>query len=209
MALEFSFFSIFQLLGAISPILLGFLLVAGSIFNNNIKGFIYLGGVLVASMINILIGRAIGRRYDGSDPTTSASPEIKQCQIFNNPLNPNDYTTPAYNSFFIAFTLAYLLLPMIYNKEMNYYLFSFILFLFLVDAVTKIMKKCNDLIDITVGAFVGFILGTLQFVAIHYSGNDSLLFFNDFVSNNTVCSRPQKQTFKCAVYKNGELIKNL
>jgi hypothetical protein len=29
------------------------------------------------------------------------------------------------------------------------------------------------------------------------------------VSNNVVCSRPKKQTFKCAVYKNGELIKNL
>ena len=207
MALNFSFLSIFQLLGAISPILLGFLLVSGSIFNNSIKGFVYLGGVLIASILNLLIGRAIKRRSDGGDEESSDG--IRQCQIFKNPFNDNHYTTPAYNSFFITFTLAYLLLPMIYNKEINYYLFSFILFLFFVDAITKLIKKCNDLIDITVGAFVGFFLGTLQFVIIHYAGYDSLLFFNDFVSNNVVCSRPKKQTFKCAVYKNGELIKNL
>ena len=82
-------------------------------------------------------------------------------------------------------------------------------FLFLLYSVINLMKKCNDFIDIISGAFIGFLLGTLQFVILHYSGHDSLLYFNDFVSDNTICERPKKQTFKCAVYKNGQLVKNL
>jgi len=33
-----------------------------------------------------------------------------------------------------------------------------------------------------------------------------LLFFNAEPSNNVICARPKKQTFKCFVYKNGEVI---
>ena len=36
----------------------------------------------------------------------------------------------------------------------------------------------------------------------------SLLYFDEFISNNVVCSRPTEQTFRCSVYKNGELISN-
>ena len=32
------------------------------------------------------------------------------------------------------------------------------------------------------------------------------LYFNELGSNNVVCKRPSEQTFKCSVYKNGELI---
>ena len=33
-----------------------------------------------------------------------------------------------------------------------------------------------------------------------------LVTYNELVSNNVVCNKPSKQTFKCHVYKNGELI---
>ena len=33
-----------------------------------------------------------------------------------------------------------------------------------------------------------------------------LLFFNVESTNNVICSRPKQQTFKCRLYKNGELI---
>ena len=38
---------------------------------------------------------------------------------------------------------------------------------------------------------------------------ESLLFFNDLTSNNVVCKRPTNQTFKCSVYKNGQVIQDL
>ena len=37
-------------------------------------------------------------------------------------------------------------------------------------------------------------------------GSSKYLFFNEVSSNKEMCSQPNKQTFKCSVYKNGELI---
>ena len=56
------------------------------------------------------------------------------------------------------------------------------------------------------GALVGFILGTLWYTLFHTSGYDSLLYFDELRSNKVVCSRPAKQSFKCSVYKNGQLV---
>ena len=44
-------------------------------------------------------------------------------------------------------------------------------------------------------------------VGLMYAGGSSrFLFFNEVSSTKDTCSMPNKQTFKCAVYKNGELI---
>ena len=47
--------NILQFCAFISPFTLGFFLVMSSIFNQDLKGFIYLAGVLLSSMINILL----------------------------------------------------------------------------------------------------------------------------------------------------------
>ena len=41
---------------------------------------------------------------------------------------------------------------------------------------------------------------------LHEAGYDSLLYFDELLSNKVACSRPSKQSFKCSVYKGGELI---
>jgi hypothetical protein len=56
------------------------------------------------------------------------------------------------------------------------------------------------------GGLVGLILGATWFSVFHHSGYDSLLYFDELTSNRIACSRPSKQTFKCSVYKNGQLI---
>ena len=48
MAIPNTFSNIFKIFSAISPLLLGFFLVMSSLFNKNIKGLVYLSGVLLA-----------------------------------------------------------------------------------------------------------------------------------------------------------------
>ena len=55
MALQLTFSNIVQLFSVFAPLFLGTFLVLVSVFNENIKGLIYLGGVLIASVINTLI----------------------------------------------------------------------------------------------------------------------------------------------------------
>ena len=55
MAMKMDFSNIFKLIAAMSPILLGSLLILASILNQDVKGIIYLAGVLLASVINIFV----------------------------------------------------------------------------------------------------------------------------------------------------------
>ena len=56
------------------------------------------------------------------------------------------------------------------------------------------------------GSLIGLVLGAIWFTIFQTAGYDSLLYFNELASNNVQCSKPSKQTFKCSVYKNGELV---
>ena len=59
------------------------------------------------------------------------------------------------------------------------------------------------------GIVIGAGMGIGWCMLFYMTGHADLLYFNDLISNNVICSRPQKQTFKCSIYKNGELVKNL
>jgi hypothetical protein len=186
-----------QLFSAMSPLLLGFFLVMSSLFNQNLKGIIYLAGVLIASVINIFLMNQIGSKVD---PDASLS-----CDLIKLPFL-SEFNSPAPTSLFIAFTIAYLVLPMYYNNQVNYVVLSALLCLLALDAVTKISNKCTSSGGSILGTLIGFVLGATWYTLFHQSGFDSLLYFDELQSNKVVCARPSKQTFKCNVFKGGNLI---
>ncbi len=200
--LQFTITNILQFGAFISPFLLGFFLIMSSIFNQDIKGFIYLAGVLIATIINILLMNII--RHEAS-PNRAPICDVIDFNIF---AVGGTFDNPSLSSAFIAFTIAYLILPMIYNNQMNYIVLVFLLAIFIINIFTKLTNKCTDMAGISVGSLIGFILGAFWYSLLSVTGNERLLYFNEFISNNVVCERPTKQSFKCAVYKNGELIKN-
>ena len=91
---------------------------------------------------------------------------------------------------------------------MNWIVVVFLMIVLIVDIFTNLSNRCTAFGGVFVGLITGIILGAGWYSIIKFLGNNELLYFNEFVSNNVVCSRPSKQTFKCSVYKNGELIKN-
>ena len=198
MAMQLNFSNMLQFFSTISPILLAFFLVMISLFNTDIKGLVYLGGILIASVINLFIMNTLKVK---SDKIPSPA-----CNLMDFPLNLNEYISPAFNTMFISFTLMYLYLPMQYISSINYPVLIFICGLLVLDAVTKISRGCTNFSGIALGFLVGSILGIVYFISLWKTGHDDLLFFNAEPSNNVICSRPKKQTFKCFVYKNGEVI---
>lgn len=198
MGMQLNFSNLLQFFAAISPILLAFCLVMLSIFNSDIKGMVYLGGVLIASLINLFIMNTLKVKSQTLIPPS--------CNLVEFPFNLNEYVSPAFNSMFIAFTLAYLYLPMQYISGINYPVLIFITGLLVLDAGTKIIGGCTTFSGVALGGLVGFVLGIVWFILFYSTGHEDLLFFNVEPSNNVICSRPRKQTFKCRLYKNGELI---
>lgn len=203
MGMEITLTNVFQFLSAISPLLLGFFMIMISIFNQDVKGLVYLGGILISIIINIFLINLV------KNPRTPDK-EAGLCNLINIPFgNVSAYNSPSLNSVLISFTMAYLLLPMKYNNQINYPLIVFLAAIFCMDGISKVLNNCTNPLGVILGLFVGFLLGSAWFILLHSTGNDSLLYFSEVSSNKVYCAKPNKQTFKCSVYKNGELIKTL
>ncbi len=187
-ALKIPFMNWFELI----PILITFFMMMTSLINQDVKGLIWLAFTLFGFSALLLFYKN----------TT----DVCENTIF--PLFAK-YKTCSVSSFFIVFTLFYLLLPMLHLNNLNFFvLFSFVLF-YLTDIVTK-QKLCNfNVIGIFVGSLIGALYGLVCFHILLSSSGDKFLYFSSTSSNNVYCSKPKNQTFKCSVYKNGQIISTL
>lgn len=203
--IEFSLKNIFSFIGYISPFIVTFLMIMISFMNQNIKGIIYLAGVLMISVATTLLINLAGK---AGYVSASNSP---LCGIFNVPFlgQSNPGSIPPFNSVLIMFTFAYTYLPMMSNNEMNYPFFAFLLSLFFIDGFAKVSEGCTRYIGVFVGGMIGYLFGALYYMLIDQSGHKDLLFFNEITSDKAFCEKPTQKTFKCKVYKNGQVIKTL
>ena len=76
----------------------------------------------------------------------------------------------------------------------------------IIDTYGKKYMNCSSYSKSFAGTGFGLIFGALWYFVILYSFGKKYLYFNILGSNNVVCNKPSKQTFKCSVYKNGKLI---
>jgi len=194
-----------KLIARISPFFLVFFLVAVSFFDSQwgIKGFVYLACVLILSMVVYLVAINL-KTGDGAADDTYNKDIV--CRMFDHPMGTHAFHRPALNSAILAYTIVYLVFPMVVNDSYNYGIIGMLTVLFLTDTFMTLSYSCTDTFSIVLGSSIGAILSfgiVFLFIA---SENESLLFFNELKSNNVVCKRPSNQHFKCRVYKNGELI---
>lgn len=205
--IELTFSNVFKFFSAIAPFLLTFLMVMISIFNSNFKGMIYLLGILIAFFMTVMFQAII--RYNPDQHLKPGQHVATLCRLFSLPYPLGSYTSPSFNSVMIAFTFIYLWIPMKENNVVNYPLLICIFGIFVIDAFSRLHGNCTNAQGIILGGVFGIILGTVWYNLLKITDNKHLLYYDEYVSNKVACSKPQKQTFKCAVYKNGELLKTL
>ena len=180
-----------------SPIVLMVGIVASSFISRNFKGIVYLFFLLIFSVFrNIIYG------YAKPDETQN---KVKQeiCDLIQYSPNGND----GFSVFVFAFSILYICLPMIVNKNVNYIVVIGLMLYFAMDVSVKKMYSCITSINVLINTIAGMFCALLSLTVLYSTGPlKHLLFFNDTPSNNEVCSMSSKQTFKCSVFKNGELI---
>lgn len=200
MAMELNMTNLFQLFSSLSTIILIFSLLLLSLFNSDIKVFVYLGGLLLTALGSLILNKSFPK-------VNTIIP--RHCNLIDLPFNINEYYSMAFNSIIISFTLMYFLMPMIFISDTNIGVVIFLCILLGIDGITKIMNSCTTWWGVLIGILYGSICGMIWFAIYNNTKNKNLLYFNDEPSNNVVCARPSKQTFKCTVYKNGEVLKEL
>lgn len=178
-----------------SPIILATSITGMSFVFQNFKGLIYLG---------FLIGCCVVRSYVYM---MAGSPPIINDRTICTSIQYSKYGNTTFSAFVFAFTLMYLLFPMFSNGSVNFWVFTSLLTYFFLDIFIKIYKNCivkmGDLfLNILLGAASAALIVTLMYAG----GSGKYLFFNEMSSTKEICYQPSKQTFRCNLMKNGELI---
>lgn len=188
--------NLFELIGSLYPLFIICFLIIASIFNSSIlKGITYLGGIVLCFITWILVGKLFNKARPNFSSLT--------CNLLSIPGNFLIPNLPIIISFF---TFAYLIIPMIESSIINPSVIASLTILSSINVFYQLNNSCTDIIGVLISIIFGLILGAFWFVLFWASDKRELLFYNELMSNNVVCSRPKKQTFKCSVYKNGELI---
>ena len=186
------------LLSFYSPIIITTSIVSLSFIFQNFKGFIYLGFLLGCFIVRNFIYMTSGSNPIVDDNTICTSIQYSK------------YGNSTFSAFVFAFTIMYLSLPMFMNQDPNFWVFISLLIYFFLDIFIKLYKKCViKMSDLFLNILSGLTLSGLIVSAMYAGGSGNFLFFNEISSNMDKCSMPNKQTFKCSVYKNGELLGNV
>ena len=196
MPINATFSNLLDLIGALYPLFIVSFLFIASIFNWTIlKGLTYLGGIVICFISWILISKLFNKPRDKSAALT--------CNLF---ITVGNYLIPNLPIMITIYTLTYLVIPMIETSMVNpvVILLMSILSGFIMYYQHK--NTCTDILGILISIILGIGIGVLWFMIFWLNGKRDLLFYNELLSNNVVCNRPKKTTFRCSVYKNGEII---
>ena len=192
--------NIYAYFSSLSPLYISAYLLISSVSNGDIgKAGMFLAGLVLVLLIHSIIAMSIGGEYE----KTNSSKYKLECNFIQVPLLSN-YMIPNLNSTLLAFIFTYLIMPMQTYNSYNVILLGIVGAFFGVNAVSKIMHGCTTMVGILISVVIGFLMGFLWY-SIVITSNPKLLFFAAD-GGEPICSRPSKQTFKCKVYKNGEVI---
>ena len=204
--MELNLVTIFYLFFRLAPFIIVSYFALSSFFNQDIKGLIYLVGLLLACFVTIIIGGSIPIAY------TMGETDLLDPTKLKNPINPvcNMLTIGKDGSFskmplgvvMLTYTLIYLVYVIAKYKIEMYNLPTLILFpiLILGDIVWNIRNECYKTFGIIIAIIIGGGVGAI-WAAVIDSINKPNLFFLNVGSDKTVCQRPTKQLFKCTFKK--------
>jgi hypothetical protein len=117
------------------------------------------------------------------------------------------YGNGTFSVFVFGFMAAYIFTPMFINNSINFMVLIGLIFYCCVDIFVKMYYNCiQSKSELLINLLTGLVSSGLIVGCMYMGGSSKYLFFNETQSNKDVCSMPSKQTFKCQVYKNGELI---
>lgn len=198
--MELNIITLLYLFFRLAPFIIVCYFSLASLFNQDIKGLIYLVGLLFACFATFLIGQAFPISFtygeDGLNP--NALRQVNPvCNLITIGKDGSFSKIPLGISI-LTFTLIYLVYIIVINDLVQSNLPTIIFFPILItaDLIWTVKNDCYKPFGVILAIVVGGLMGWGWGGLIH-SLNKPELFFLNLGSNQTVCSRPKKTLFKC------------
>jgi len=197
--MELNITTIIYLFFRLAPFIIVCFFSLQSVFNQDLKGIIYLVGLVFACGLNILIGSFPGFENiisvgDELLPA-SARPMCRAIGLRNGELPISNLPLGQTVLGFTFFYLVYVIIK--YNLALNN-IPTLLIFpiLILGDIFWNVSNQCNNALALFVSLIVGGGAGILWAYIIDSTGKVDLQMFNGLGTNN-VCSRPTKTIYRC------------
>jgi len=175
-----------------------------SIFNQDFKGIIYLVGLIFSCFSSMLIYNSLTFLF----PVNEDVHEHVLCNVmsFNN--DETSSSIPIGQNI-LGYSFAYLMYFILSEKIVQYNIPIIVMFpiFILFDGLWNFNYNCFNPLQLILSLGLGVLFGVI-WGALIYSLNIADLWYFGNSTNTPVCSRPSKQTFKCSVYKNGQMVAN-
>ena len=191
--MEFNLKNTFQIFSMIPSLILCTFFVLLSIFNSDIKAFVFLVGALITLLINRMTSTLFKK-----EPIIGAN--SLYCDAFSVPFITGNFITPYSTSAFLGFTLLYLLMPMTFNNHYNISIIVTLMTLILMNAKAATEYACTTFPGAIGGVVVGGLVGYIYFTILTTLGGGQYLYFGEVMSDRAAC-KSKKTTFKCVPRK--------
>lgn len=166
-------------------VLVGFFVLL-SIFNGNLKGIMYLTGIIMLfAFTSIFIPDTPEKGVDRKEA----------CRMFD--LYGFSKRLPL-GIMIYSFTFIYLLLPMYIFEQISYPIIILLPSCIALDTMYRTIYSCDSLGIILSAGILGTVVGLLWFSLV-YSVNHNLLYHTELVSDKLSCSLKSEQRYSCEI----------
>lgn len=204
MGFNFRLDYVMQFFTLLGPIILPSVIVLLSFFNADLKGLVYLAGlVIIVGLSTLMKGMTAPRNND-----LTYSPSCYVLDIGSISID-GLRTLPDLHSSIMSFTVAYLLFPVAVGGLKEHLPASIGLLAYLVlNVFSRKWNKCVQWVDIAAGVILGTLFGIAYYFIITALGGNKLAYFTEGEKdpNNPQCNRVTEAKWKCKVYKDGSPI---
>jgi hypothetical protein len=196
--MELNILSLTYLFLRLAPFILVSFFSLASVFNQDFKGFIYLIGLIFACFSTVLLGNMIPIPFMPVPNEICNMVTFGQSNSFSKlPLSQCIFGYTAAYLFYVIFKYQYVL------QNIPTLLFFPMIIMF--DMAWNLKNSCYNIIQLAMSVGFGIGFGYLWAYVIDRTKMTQLQYFNQ-ISGKPECSRPAKNTFRCRVYKNGQLL---
>jgi len=198
--MELNIVTLIYLFFRLAPFIIVCYFALSSLFNQDMKGLIYLVGLLFACFVTFILVHTLPLSFTFGE--SDAIPDMRKivspvCNLITIGKDgsfsrlPLGLATLSYTFFYLLFVIVY------YKLELtNLPTLIFFPILLLADLAWNMMNNCYAPFGIILSLLAGGGMGLAWASIILRMNQPSLLFLN-VGSNQSVCQRPSKQLFKC------------
>ena len=187
---------IFNLFSKLSPFIIICFFTLQSMIKQDLKGIIYLAGVIFACTTNILFGNFPYLQKINTNNLPSSSYHL--CRLIEFSSGPMSYIPLGLT--ILGFTMAYLM----YNTTLykinryNYMTFGFLTCLIINDFYFNLSAECAKIEALIISLIIGIFTGILWGFTINTIGDPKLQLITG-LNPNTTCYAPKNQKYRCKV----------